>query len=112
MPSRRRIISRSDDISKEEVNIRKKKKEGDPGRLDKDKFGLKDNEECSFEDKRTCVIHNCIADKISVKTSRYKPGVGFVQEYIMKLRCSRGQRGLDSIQNSTGHTGDNNSESA
>ena len=100
------------DISQEDINIRKKKMKEDPGRLDKDKFTFRNHNECTFDDKRTCMIHNCVADKISVKTSRYKPGVGFVQENIIQLRCSGGQRGLDTLQNFTGHTNDINSDSA
>ena len=57
------------------------------------------------------MIHDCVADKISVKTSIYRPGVGFVQESVIKLRCSDWQRGLNTLQNSTGHACDNESES-
>ena len=106
LDSEKEVKHPGSDISQEEVNIRRKKKKEDLGRLDKDKFVFKDNEECTFDDNRTCVIHNCVADKISVKTSRYRPGVGFVQENIMKLRCGGGQRGLNTLQNSLGHACD------
>ena len=59
----------------EEENKKTEKKE-DPGRLQRHVFKTNDNVKCTFDEERTCMIHKCVA----VKLSRYKSGVGCVQE--------------------------------
>ena len=97
----RRVIT-----SIEEEENKKTEKKEDPGRLQRHVFKTNDNVKCTFDEERTCIIHKCVAEKISVKTSRYKSGVGFVQESVSRLRCNGGQRGLESPKNTMGQTHD------
>ena len=59
-----------------------------------------------------CGLHDCVAEKIVIKTSRYKKGVGFVNENVSQLRCMGRIRGLESPIISTVHRPDNLPEPA
>ena len=69
-------------------------------KLDDNKFNrVKNYEKCEFNEMRMCVIHNCIAEKICVKVSRFKKNVGFVKENVIKLK----QRSEGSIVSDFSH---------
>ena len=59
-----------------------------------------------------CGLHDCVAEKIVIKTSRYKKGVGFMNENVSQLRCMGRIRGLESPIISTVHRPDNLPEPA
>ena len=43
---------------------------------------------CEFDDKRMCVVHDCVAEEIIVRISRYRKDCGFYKESVKKLKCS------------------------
>ena len=45
-------------------------------------------DKCEFDNMRMCIEHRCVAEKISVKVSKYKKSIGFVKETVIKLRCT------------------------
>ena len=45
-------------------------------------------DKCEFDNMRMCIEHRCVAEKISVKVSKFKKSIGFVKETVIKLRCT------------------------
>ena len=46
------------------------------------------NVKCDFDERRMCVVHECVADEVVVKISKFKKDCGFYKENVIKLRCS------------------------
>ena len=58
-------------------------------KLENDRYiDVKKLDKCEFDNMRMCIEHRCVAEKISVKVSRFKKNVGFVKETVTKLKCT------------------------